>query len=77
MADGKKLNIPETPLRSTNANGYTEANRYQVYAPLQEGSSLTVTASNPEVEITVSPIVEGRAAVTCTYKGKDKIFLIN
>ena len=77
MADGKRLNIPDTPLRSTNANGYTEANRYQVYAPLKEGSIIAATASDSAVEISVSPIVAGRATVTCTYKGKEKIFLIN
>lgn len=76
-ADGKKLNIPATPIRCTNANGLTDAIRYQVYAPLKEGSVIKATASDPEVKITVSPIVENRATVKCIYKGLEKIYLIN
>jgi hypothetical protein len=77
MADGKRLNIPATPIRSTNANGYTDATRYQVYAPLKAGSEITVKANNPEVKVEVSKIVDGRATVKCTYKGNQKVFLIN
>lgn len=77
MADGKKLNLPSTPVRTSNANGLTDAIRYQVYAPLTDGSKITVTASDPSVKTVVSPIVEGRATVKCSYNGKEKIFLIN
>jgi hypothetical protein len=77
MADGQKLNIPSTPIRSTNANGYTDATRYQVYAPLAEGTKITATATHPDVKISISPIVEGRATVTFTYQGNKKIYLIN
>jgi hypothetical protein len=76
-ADGKKLAVPTTPIRFTNANGLTDQIRYQVYAPLKEGSQLEVKASNPDVKIEVSPIVEGRATVTCTYQGLKKIYLVN
>ena len=76
-ADGKALQIPPTPIRCTNANGLTDAIRYQVYAPLKDGSQLQATASDPEVKITVSPVVEGRATVKCVYRGQEKIFLIN
>ena len=76
-ADGKALQIPPTPIRCTNANGLTDAIRYQVYAPLKDGSQLQATASDPEVKITVSPIVEGRATVKCVYRGQEKIYLIN
>lgn len=76
-ADGKRLTIPATPIRSTNANGYTDATRYQVYAPLTAGSELKATADNPNVKIEVSKIVDGRATVKCTYKGNQKMFLIN
>ena len=41
--DGKKLNIPERPLMSTNANGYTECNHYQLYAPMKAGSKVEAT----------------------------------
>lgn len=77
MADGQRLLVPTTPIRCTNANGLTDAIRYQVYAPLREGSKLTATASDPAVKIAISPIVEGRATVTCTYQGNTKIYLVN
>jgi hypothetical protein len=48
-----------------------------VYGPVRDGSRLEVSASNPEVRITVSPIVEGRATVHCYYQGLEKIYLIN
>ena len=41
--DGQKLNIPERPLMSTNANGYTECNHYQLYAPMKAGSKVEAT----------------------------------
>ena len=76
--DGKQLTIPREPVRSTNANGYTDLTHYQVYAPLKADSKLEATSNHPDdVQIVVSPIVDGRATVKATYKGKEKIFLIN
>ncbi len=77
FADGKKLVTPTTPIRFTNLNGLTDQIRYQVYGPLKDGSKLEVKASNPAVKIEISPIVEGRATVKCTYNGLQKIFLVN
>ena len=76
-ADGKKLNLPTTPIRCTNANGLTDAIRYQAYGPLEEGTILNATATDPSVIFEISPIVEGRATVKCTYHGLQKIYLIN
>ena len=64
--DGKPLNIPPTPIFSTNANGYTEVNRYQVYGSLKTGSVLKATSNNPEVKCQVSPITDGRATIRAT-----------
>lgn len=75
--DGKTLNLPSTPIRCTNANGLTDATRYQIYAPLTEKSVIKVTPSHPSVQFEVSPIVEGRATVKCTYNGLTKTYLIN
>ncbi|MBO7068867.1 MAG: hypothetical protein J6W52_09370 [Bacteroidaceae bacterium] len=76
-ADGKRLQIPEKPIFTSNDNGYTDATHYQVYAPLQEGSKITANASDPTVQIQISAIVNNRATVKCTYKGKEKTYLIN
>jgi hypothetical protein len=77
IADGKTLNLPSTPIRCTNANGLTDATRYQVYAPLTDKSVIKVIPSHPSVQFEVSPIVEGRATVKCTYNGLTKTYLIN
>ena len=76
-ADGKTLNLPSTPIRCTNANGLTDATRYQVYAPLTDKSVIKVIPSHPSVQFEVSPIVEGRTTVKCTYNGLTKTYLIN
>ncbi len=75
--DGQRLNLPPTPIRGTNANGYTDVTHYQTYAPMKEGSVIKATASDPAVSITVGKIVDGRASVKCTYNGQDKVYLIN
>ena len=76
-ADGNTLNIPETPIYSSNANGYTDATHYQMYAPLKNNSVLKATSNNPGVSFQVSPITDGRATVRATYQGKEKVYLIN
>jgi len=76
-ADGKKLNIPDTPIRSSNQNGLMDATTYQVYGPLTAGTKLKATSDVSDVRFSVSPVVEGRATVTATYKGKTKTFRIN
>lgn len=75
--DGQSLNIPATPIYSTNANGYTECNHYQVYGPLKANSELKATSELPGVEFEISPVADGRATVRATYKGRQKVFLIN
>ena len=77
--DGQKLNIPAQPIMSTNANGYTECNHYQLYAPLKAGSKVEATCERAPkaVQFEISPVVAGRATVKATYKGKEKVFLIN
>ena len=77
--DGKKLNIPAQPIMSTNQNGYTECNHYQLYGPLKEGSRVQATCENAAqaIEFEISPIIDGRATVKATYKGMTKYYLIN
>ncbi len=78
IVDGQKLNIPEKPLMATNANGYTECNHYQLYAPLKAGSTIKAESNVPAgVKFEISPVAAGRATVKATYQGKEKIFLIN
>ena len=75
--DGQALAVPATPIRCSNANGLTDQIRYQVYGPVKDDSRLEVKASDPAVQVEVSPIVAGRATVRCSYNGLEKIYLIN
>ena len=75
--DGQKLNIPEKPIMSTNANGYTECNRYQLYGPRKDNAKIEATATDPNVKIEVITGKEYRATVKATYQGMTKYFLIN
>ena len=77
--DGKKLNIPASPIMSTNQNGYTECNHYQLYGPLKADSKIKATCEMAPIAVKfeVSPVVDGRASVKATYKGVSKYFLIN
>ena len=75
--DGQKLYIPELPIMATNQNGYTEANHYQLYAPMKAESKIEAKANDPSVTFSIHPGAESRAAVRATYKGREKVFLIN
>ena len=76
-ADGQDLVIPSYPLLSTNQNGYTQTNHYQVYGRLTDNSVITATSSDPTVKVTVGKITDGRATVTAVWNGVEKVFLIN
>lgn len=75
--DGQRLQLPQKPLFTSNANGYTDVTNYQVYAPLRQSSKITANASSPEVKIQIGAIADNRATVKFTYKGKTKTYLIN
>jgi len=77
IVDGQKLAIPEQPVMATNANGYTECNRYQLYAPMKAGAKVEAHSNVPGVTFDISTDMKCRAMVTATYKGQKKIFLIN
>ena len=76
--NGTKLVIPQTPIRFTNLNGYTDQTRYQVYGKMNEnGNIIKCSASVPEVKFQTGEIRDGRCTIKATYNGLTKIFLIN
>lgn len=75
--DGTNLVVPQAAILSTNQNGYTQTDHYQVYGRMTDKSTLEVTSNNPEVKIEVSKINAGRATVKATYRGVTKTYLIN
>ena len=75
--DGQALTIPAAAILSTNLNGYTQTNHYQLYGRLTEKSVIKAESDDPSVTFQVSPISSGRAKVIARYKKQDKVFLIN
>ncbi|MEJ8817336.1 hypothetical protein [Lacibacter sp. H407] len=80
MVNGKAIDIPATPVRSTNANGITEYNIYQatVKVPATTTAIPKVTASSNnrtvKVSITQASSKEGNAVVKFDYKGVVKTY---
>lgn len=75
--DGQALTIPAAAILSTNLNGYTQTNHYQLYGRLTDKSVIKAESDDPSVTFQVSPISSGRAKVIARYKEQDKVFLIN
>lgn len=77
--NGEKLNMPTTPIRSTEQNGYCDASHYSIEYNAQPNTPITsvsVITSNPSVKTYYEPAVDGVAKVKATYNGLDKIYLI-
>jgi hypothetical protein len=81
--DGQPLDLPEFPVRSNSVNGIIGYDYYEASAilPIDADIITTVTASasNPDVKITVTPLdaVFGTAVVDFDYKGTVKTYGIN
>ena len=75
--DGKAVNLPSAPQYATNDNGFMDASNYQAYAPIKANSVIKATATDPAVKIEVGKVTDGRAIVTCTYKGVKKVYKLN
>lgn len=78
--DGTAIKLPETPVRSTNANGITGYDIYETTVKIPFSSSaipkVTASSNNPEVKITVndaSSITE-KAIVKFDYRGIVKTY---
>ena len=75
--DGYNLVIPSSPILSTNQNGYTQTDHYQVYGRLTDTSVIKAASDNKDVKFEIGKVNEGRATVKATYNGVTKTFLIN
>ena len=74
--DGKKLELPATPIRSTNQNGICDVFHYEInYDGVLK--DLRVSCPSKEVVTAIDIQEQGKATVTGTYKGLKKIYQIN
>lgn len=82
QADGKKLEMPATPVRSTNANGITDYGRYEVVCHVPEGKNtlpgITAYSDNPDVRIDIRQprSMDDCAEVRCDYHGMVKTYAV-
>lgn len=81
-ADGKNLELPQTPVRSTEENGIIDYGHYELSCPLAHDGSLpkiTASASSRDVLIRITPAQTPDEAtlVECLYKGQKKIYEIS
>lgn len=80
--NGQTIELPETPVRSTNANGITGYDLYEAFYKLPSGAagipSVSASASDPGVKITVTQAesVTGVAVVKFDYKGVVKTYRV-
>ncbi len=80
LVNGKAIEMPATPVRSTNENGIVSYDLYEAKVKLPSGTTqkpvVTATASNEAVKIIISQpeTIPGIAKVKCDYNGVVKIF---
>lgn len=80
--DGQKVELPTTPVRSTNANGITGFNQYEVEYTLPANTAsvpkVSASSSDPTIRIDITQPVSktGKAIVEFDYKGLVKTYTI-
>ena len=77
--NGKTLDLPATPVRSTNANGITGYDIYQTTYQLPAGSAVpvaTASSNNPNVKVSITQADSrtGKTVVKFNYKGVVKTY---
>jgi arabinoxylan arabinofuranohydrolase len=80
--NGKALDLPAVPVRSTNANGITGYDLYEATAKLSSDTTgiqvVSASADNRDVKVTIrqADSVSGKAVVAFDYKGVVKTYTI-
>ncbi|HLN21714.1 MAG TPA: hypothetical protein VK213_11535 [Bacteroidales bacterium] len=82
MVNGEKLNLPATPVRSTNANGIVGLDLYETTYKLPSTGTavpvVTASASDPAVKVAVTQAENktGTAVIKADYKGVVKTYKV-
>lgn len=80
--NGKAIEVPSTPVRSTNANGIVGYDQYEAKVSLPSGSAqipvVTASASDKTVKVSVEQAqsTTGSAVVKCDYNGIVKTYKV-
>ncbi len=81
--NGKEVELPATPVRSTNTNGYTGYDQYAASISLGKAGKkmpkVSASADNKEVKIAITQptSTKKQAIVKATYKGQTKTYTID
>lgn len=82
IVDGKKVDLPTTPIRSTNANGITGFNQYEVKYIIPKNTTdvpaISASSSDPNVKVNIIQATSRnrKAIVNFDYKGCIKTYTI-
>ncbi|WP_291856935.1 hypothetical protein [Marinilabilia sp.] len=82
QVNGESIEVPETPVRSTNENGIVGYDQYETIVTLPSNTTevpvVAATADNDAVKIEIqqSQSTSGRAIVNCDYNGVVKTYNI-
>lgn len=82
QVNGRDVELPDTPVRSTESNGYTGYDQYEAVCTLSADTEgipeVTASSDNPSVgiDITQPEAKDGKAIVKFDYKGKVKTYTI-
>lgn len=80
--NGKAIEVPATPIRSTNENGIVGYNQYEIAVVLPSNTSsipeVSASADNEAVKISVkqAETISGTALVKCDYNGIIKTYTV-
>src|SRR5690606_30667994 len=80
--NGKSIDLPKTPVRSTNQNGIVGYNNYEATYTIPSGETgipvVSASASNPAVKVSVNQATtaSGSALVTFDYNGVLKMYKV-
>lgn len=80
--NGKALEIPAVPVRSTNANGIVDYDQYEIKSKISSQAStapvVTASADHPDVKVTITQAdsASGTSSVVFNYKGVSKIYKV-
>lgn len=72
--NGEVMALEDTPVRSTNQNGFVNVENYVINKTVAAGDEIKAYTSNPEVAIEVVRSADAPAKVICTYRGQRKIY---
>ena len=74
--NGKALEMPAVPVRSTNENGLVTYDQYEVKCPMPAEGAKIKASADKAMKINVGQPADGKAVVTFDYNGVVKTYTV-